>query len=64
MKFRLEIEMDESDGSILADYGIDNILPEYLRQVADKCESGRADAGLVIDVNGNTIGKYQTTDGE
>lgn len=64
MKFTLEIEMDESDGSLVAEYGIDSILVDYLDQVREKVYLGHADAGIVWDVNGNQVGKWRTTEGE
>lgn len=59
MKFTLEITLDNAE---VEEAGIDQALPEYLMQVARRCQDGLADAGLVRDGNGNTIGKYQTTD--
>ena len=59
MEFTLTINLDNAE---VADAGIDQVLPEYLLQVAKRCQDGHADAGLVRDGNGNTIGKYRTTD--
>jgi hypothetical protein len=57
MKFILEISLDNAE---VADSGIDQVLPQYLIQVANRCSTGHADAGLVRDGNGNTIGEYRT----
>jgi hypothetical protein len=59
MKFTLEITLDNAE---VADNGIDQVLPDYLMQVARRCQDGHADAGTVRDGNGNTIGQYRTTD--
>jgi hypothetical protein len=60
MQFTLTINLDNAE---VADAGIDQVLPEYLRQVAERCETGHADAGTVWDGNGNRIGTYRTEDG-
>lgn len=57
MQFILQIKLDNAE---VEEAGIDVALPEYLRQVAARCETGNADAGLVIDGNGNRIGIYRT----
>jgi hypothetical protein len=59
VQFTLTINLDNAE---VEEEGIDTILPVYLRQVADRCETGHADAGTVRDGNGNTIGQYRTTD--
>lgn len=59
MKFTLTISLDNAE---VEEAGIDQALPEYLRAVAERCETGHADAGLVRDGNGNTIGQYKTED--
>jgi hypothetical protein len=59
MRFTLEITLDNAE---VAENGIDAVLPEYLMQVARRCQDGRADAGTVRDGNGNTIGQYRITD--
>ena len=59
MKFTLEINLDNAEVDL---DGIDSALPEYLIQVAKRTRTGYADAGIVQDINGNTIGKYMTTD--
>lgn len=61
MEFKLEIKLDNAE---VAECGIDNSLPAYLMQAAFACQNGSADAGIVRDGNGNTIGKWIVTGGE
>lgn len=60
MKFTLEIKMDESEGSELAESGIDMVIPDMLRRVANRFEAA-AISGVIRDTCGNRIGSYQTT---
>ena len=57
MIFKLEISLDNAE---IADNGIDQALPGYLRQVAQRCQDGIINSGRVRDGNGNTIGTYWT----
>lgn len=59
MQFILTINLDNAE---VAEAGIDQVLPAYLAQVAQRCEDGHADAGIVWDGNGNNIGQYRTED--
>ena len=59
MKFTLEINLDNAD---VEDAGIDIVLPGYLHQVSMRVRNGHGDAGTVLDDNGNSIGRYVTTD--
>lgn len=59
MQFQLTISLDNAE---VEEAGMDAVLPEYLMQVARRAQDGRADAGTVVDGNGNTIGKYIITD--
>lgn len=61
MKFTLEIELSDNE---IETYGIDLILPDYLRTVTEKCENGHADAGIVRHPNGHKIGQWKTTDND
>lgn len=59
MQFTLTIKLDNAE---VEEAGIDQALPEYLMQVARRCQDGHADAGTVWDGNGNPIGQYRTED--
>lgn len=40
--------------------GPEEEVARILRNVADRIESGQ-DAGVLMDINGNRVGKYRTT---
>lgn len=61
MRFELGITLDNAE---VSDLGIDYALPVYLADVIVAVTEGRADAGIVRDGNGGTIGKWRTYDDE
>jgi hypothetical protein len=58
MEFTLTINLDNAEAQD-APYG-DYCVPDYLARVAETVRDGFR-SGVVIDGNGNTIGKFQIT---
>jgi hypothetical protein len=55
MRFKLSISLDDGDNR-RPEY-----IEDYLRRVAD-CVGAGIGNGPILDVNGNTIGRYEITD--
>ena len=56
MDFTLNINMDNADFENMPHM----ILAEILEKIANKIERG-ANIGKIMDVNGNTVGKFEIT---